>query len=524
MVWHILKKDARLLRFAVLALAITHLAIALLRCWLGLFPEPAGLANLADILTFVAVIGMAILTLAVMHEDAVPNLRQDWLIRPIRPLDMILAKLCFVLLLVQAPLFLADLLQALLQGFSLPAATLGAAARNLAVACFFTLPALVFGAVTRSFAEAFAVAAAGLVLYLAVFLIGIVMLLGMKTTIGGTGLSWLVAASWGGIAIAGTAVVLGLQFFRRTTTVARALIFTGGGLVILSAFVPWNLAFALQESLAAAPAAARTISLSFDPLLGPMQLPAGAGAPRGTVLYLPVRATGIPAAAIVVLDRATLRIGDGSGRTLYVGRSNLSVDGVGSISDAKMLLRQQATGAAPVDVHQRIFLPSAVYTRLRDRPVTLEVDYTLTLFRAGARYLLPATGADLHVTGLGRCGTRIDGEGDDVVLHCEDPARTPTCFSIALQDSTGGLHNPPSDSCYPDYAPLRAPLWPDALDHLYWEVPFFDRNGLVHYPVDGSKLDGARLAVQTYEPIDHFRRRLVVSGVRLSDFVRSRGI
>jgi hypothetical protein len=126
MMWHILKKDTRLLWLAAAALAITHVAIAALRSWLGLFPHTSQLVAVASLLSIIALIGIAILTLAVMHQDAVPGLRQDWLIRPIKPLDMILAKLCFVLLLVQAPLFVADLLEGLLQGFSLPAAAAGA--------------------------------------------------------------------------------------------------------------------------------------------------------------------------------------------------------------------------------------------------------------------------------------------------------------------------------------------------------------------------------------------------------------
>lgn len=524
MVWHILKKDTRLLWLAAAALAITHVAIAALRSWLGLFPHTSQLVAVASLLSIIALIGVAILTLAVMHQDAVPSLRQDWLIRPIKPLDMILAKLCFVLLLVQAPLFVADLLEGLLQGFSLPAAAAGAAARNLTILYLFTLPALVFGAVTRSLTESFAVAAAALILYLTVFLVGTVMLVGVRTSVGGTGLSWVVGASWAALAITGTAVVMGLQFFRRATALSRALILAGGGAIILSAFLPWHFAFALQESLASDSGAARAVGLSFYPQLGPIRLPAGAAAPRGTVVYVPLRVGGLPRAALLLLDRANVRITDRSGRTLYEGRSNLSVDGVGSILDARLEVRQQGDPDAPVDVHQRIFLPADVYAQLRGRPVTLEVEESLTLFRSQAKYSLPAAGGDLRLAGLGRCATRIDGDGDDVLIHCENPMRVPTCFTAELEDSSGALHNPETEFCDPDYSPLRAPFWPDALDHLQWGVPFFDRAGLVHYPVDGSRIDGARLLLQTYEPRDHFTRRIRVHDIRLTDFVVPHGI
>ena len=524
MMWHILKKDTRLLWLAAAALAFTHIAIAILRSWLGLFPHTPQLGVLADVLSIIALIGVAILTLAAMHQDAVPGLRQDWLIRPIKPLDMILAKLCFVLLLVQAPLFIADLVEGLLQGFSFPAATMGAAARNLTVLCLFTLPALLFGVVTHSLTQAFAVAAAALILYLAVFLVGTVMLFGVRTSVGGTGLAWLVEAFWAGVAIIGTAIVIGLQFFRRATTLSRALIFAGGGAVILSAFVPWHLAFALQETLAKEPGAARPVDLSFYPQLGPVGLPAGSAAPRGTVVYVPLRVRGLPPAALLLLDRANVRITDRSGRTLYEGRSNLSVDGVGSILDARLEVRQQGNADSPVYIHQRIFLPADVYARLRDQPITLEVDESLTLFRSQAKYSLPAAGGDVQLAGLGRCASRIDADGDDVLIHCEDPMRVPTCFTAELEDSSGSLRNPEREFCDPDYSPVQAAFWPDTLHHLHWGAPFFDRAGLVHYPVDGSRIDGARLVLHTYEPRDHFTRRIRVPDIRLTDFVVPHGI
>jgi len=96
---------------------------------------------------------------------------------------------------------------------------------------------------------------------------------------------------------------------------------------------------------------------------------------------------------------------------------------------------------------------------------------------------------------------------------------------VQVNASAGGaLHNPEAEFCDPNYSPVRAPLWPDALDQLLWAVPFFDSRGLVHYPVDGSKIDGARVLLQTYEPRDHLTRRLTVHDIRLADFVTPHGI
>jgi hypothetical protein len=518
MVWHILRKDLRLLRIGVLVVATIHLAGAALRSWLGLFPEPRQLVIVADLLSLLSLLGIVVLTVAVMHEDAVPGVRQDWLIRPINRIDLVFAKLLFVMLVVQGPLLLADLSQGLLDGLTFPDSLGAAAARNAAVLCFFSLPALMIGAVTRSQMESFAVAVVGLIIYVAVFLLGVVLLLGVRTSIGGSGLSWMFGATWYALALVGSAVVVWLQFFWRKTSIARCLIGAGGAAIILSSFVPWRAAFALQERLSKQPSSAAAIELAFNPLLGPFKLPAGSAAASGAGLYLPLRVTGIPVAAVVFMDRADLRISDVSGRTLYQGRTNLTVDGVGSIQDARLEVRQSEPGAAAADVHQRIFIPASIYAGLKDQSVRMEIDYSLTLLRAAAVFSLPASGGTVRLKGLGWCSTRIDDDGDEVQLRCLDTGRTPSCFSAFLQYMPGSIRNPEAHFCDPDYTPLATNLWPDALSRLGGEVPFFDRSGLTRYPVDGSKLADSRLVIKTYEPREHFMRHLNIPAIQLSRF------
>jgi hypothetical protein len=518
MVWHILKKDVRLLWMLALVAAAIHLAAAGLRSWLGLSLEPDQLVVIADLLSLLSFLGIVFLSIAVMHQDAVPGVRQDWLIRPIKRGDLILAKLLFVMLVVQGPLLFADLGEALMDGFTFPASFSAAAARNVAILCYFSLPALMIGAVTRNVMESFVAAMLILITYVAVFLLGAVMLFGVKTSVGGTGLSWMFGASWYALAVLGTAIVISLQFFRRRTTMARCLIGAGAAAIILSSFLPWRAAFALQEKLAKQPLSASAIELAYYPQLGPFKLSPGAAAATSAGLYLPLQVTGVPSAAVVLMDRANVRIIDLSGRTLYEGRSNLSVDGVGSIQDARLEVRQSENDDAAAEVHQRIFIPAAIYGKLKDQSVRMQIDYYLTLLRAEARYSIPAIGGSARLKGLGWCSTRIDGEGDDVLLRCLDTRRTAWCFSAFLEHTPSGVRNPETHVCDPDYTPFGTNLWPDALSRLAGESPFFDRSGLTHYPVDGSKLADSRLVIKTYEARDHFTRHLNIPTIRLSDF------
>ena len=53
----------------------------------------------------------------VVHQDPIPGISQDWLTRPIKRRDLFLAKLLFVVLFVQGPWWVTDLVQGLAPGF-----------------------------------------------------------------------------------------------------------------------------------------------------------------------------------------------------------------------------------------------------------------------------------------------------------------------------------------------------------------------------------------------------------------------
>ncbi len=220
----------------------------------------------------------------------------------------------------------------------------------------------------------------------------------------------------------------------------------------------------------------------------------------------------------MLLDRANIQIRDATGQTLYAGKSNLSVDGLGSIEDARLEVRQRARNPVPIDMYQKIFVPSAVYARLRGQPVEMEIDYSLTLLYLDAMASIPAIGGHAKLQNLGSCVTGIDGEGDDVQLRCISAEPTPSCFTAVLEDPPNGLRNPETHVCEPDYSPFALNFWPDALYRFGGELPFFDARGLIHYPVDGTKLVDARLKIETYEPRAHFTRKLTVRNIELSDF------
>jgi hypothetical protein len=236
-------------------------------------------------------------------------------------------------------------------------------------------------------------------------------------------------------------------------------------------------------------------------------------------LHVPLRVSDIPADSSVLMDRADIRITGLDGTTLYEGKSTISFDGRGSTFDGRFEVRAGRNDGRVHSVDQRIYLPADVYARLAQRQVRMAIDYSLTLFGPAGTYSLPAmSSARQPLSGLGLCSTGIDAEGDDVMVGCWSTARQPSCVSAYLEQPSTGLKNPESHFCIPDYAPaLIAQFWPDPIHRMGGEVRFFDRTGMVRFPVDGAKLATATVNIKTYDARDHFTRHIDTPVIRLAD-------
>ena len=114
MVLHILKKDWKLLWPLVTALGVLQALAAVARFKSGHF-----LTFPSVPLALLQLLATATIVVLVVHQDPIPGVRQDWLVRPIPRRDLLLAKVLFVILLVHGPWWIADLAQGLANGFPL---------------------------------------------------------------------------------------------------------------------------------------------------------------------------------------------------------------------------------------------------------------------------------------------------------------------------------------------------------------------------------------------------------------------
>jgi hypothetical protein len=512
-IWHIFKKDCRLLWPLVLIVAVVHVVSASLWIRLGRFDEPRDLMLTAYLLPLLGLLGIGILTVAELHQDALPGVRQDWLVRPVNRRHLFLAKLLFVLVMVQGPLLAAQMIEALVDGFPLLAALDAASANGLTVLCMFTLPAMVLGAVTQTMTEAIlggvAVVIAGAMVMVLLSIMG-----AFPPPTGGSGLIWMVLTVWALLAAVSSALILTLQFARRQTKQSRYLAVGTAILALFAFFIPWKPLFAIQQWLAPNRGAGQSVAVAFD--LGAEKAHATAGL-NASAAYLPLRVSGLPAHSILFADRADIQISELSGAILYRGTSHLSIDGKGSMRDAQLEVRKDQYAGDMAPIYQKIFLPAKVYASVMNRPIRMVVDYSLTLFSLASTDSIAAIDGDRRVQNIGWCATKVDDDGDGVVVSCLSTGGTQSCFTAYLQHEPSGRRNPENHVCHPWYSPHAAGGFPDVLSHFGGELPFMDPSGLAKYPVDGSQLAQSRVVLESYQAQDHFTRRLVIPSIRLSD-------
>jgi hypothetical protein len=539
MAWHILKKDLVLLWPLVLLAALAQWALFALVFAMDAFPQQPYLRPLAQLGTFVVFLAIVFTVALGVQQEPIPGTRQDWLVRPIRRRDLLIAKLLFVLLAVHLPMLIGDAVQILAHGFSFGEAVSAALARSLLIFVTVSLPALAFAAMTRTVGQFIA---AGIGYFIAIA--AVTMLLSLAARVAGqeqvtnplawTGVAWIPQTAGRIVMAAGAAGALLLLYLRRQIALARGVFPAIALLAAFTTLMPWGWIFAVQQTAQAAPAGP-SIAVAFDPAAPRYQPAPGESADiyapgaaqvqlRGraagdvpaetrsrsaqgdVAVYLPLRIGGLSAGARPWADRAAIRLKDADGRVVFDSRGD----------DLK--LAGGAPGPGGRLAYEAVRLPGLLYQQAKDRPLTLEVDISLTVLSPQPMQAMAALGADERLPGLGRCASGRDSDGDEIELRCLTPANPPSCLSAALDDPATGRRNPDVLICAPNYAPYATRSFPDAFSRFEVEAPFRDRLGLGSYPVGAGQLERARVALTRYEASAHLVRRFTASPVRLADW------
>jgi hypothetical protein len=541
MVWHIFKKDVRLLWPFVLGAAGIQFARAAVRYRLDQVgvADAQALSQLLELLMPASVLAAGLLIATAVHQDALPGVRQDWLVRPVKRKDLLFAKLLFLLVMVHGPILLADMFETMAHGFSPGQVLFSAITRGLLWLGFLTLPALAFAALTRNMTET---VVGGVVLFLCNAaprqFLGHLRL----PPTSGTGLEWVARVSVYSLLFLGATVILTMQYFRRKTIFSRWLILAVACLAFLALYIPWQVTFAVEKRLSPTSGADRSILPVYAPTLGRFLLPEGVnrnavsqgnGGIRyeASTVYVPVHITALPDGGVLNTDRSQVRLLALDGKLLYQGPGDdllVNKEGhrgpthftIGSFGFKRGIKTNDLS--VPQDgeawIYHGIALPPGIYGHIKNQPLRLEIDYSFTLLQGGT-YVIPALDGKQVLPGLGRCTTKMDDDGDDVNLHClKTGSPPPSCVSAFLEHVPSGRGNPGVFGCDPNYAPFLDQINPDGIARFGLGIRFHDLSGLTKYPVEAADLPESRVVVRVYQPQEHFTRQLVIPQIRLSDW------
>ncbi len=550
MVWHFFKKDFRLLWPTALALAAAQALCAVRTSVLGHFQEPLALYQLTRALPVLVCLGVALVTIVAVHQDALPGVRQDWLTRPVRRRDVWLSKVLFVLLLVVMPFFAIDVLEELSVQLPLTMSIAGAASRSFMLIGILVLPALTLGAVTRSFTEALILGIVATVAISTLVMLGLAafppeMLFGVPS-----GTQWIQFACALLVMAVAAAVTLWFQHSYRRTGLARAIAIVGALMTnaVLAALPAsaamgiqrWTWGHAVEDAVALhfAPDSQTTsnksgerLSLQDEPN---SRDPASAAARQALAqaqntqyakLVIPLRIEGMAPRHILRTDQLSVRITAADGAVYFDGgRICLRSGAIGASCRLNGLeIRTDKSGAPDSFATAQVGLPTALYQRIKDQAVTLQLDFSLTSFEPDPAQLMGTNSSVHQVSQLGSCATRIDADEDEVELRCLTSAKVPSCVVAVLEDPQTEKHNPELYGCLPDYAPF--PMYPSSLDvvrQVGMSLPFHDPSGLAQFPVDSPAIGRAQIRLTTFTPVSHFQRSLSIPNVRLADWEASR--
>lgn len=520
MIWHIFKKDLKIMWPFALLVAAVHWIVPLLAT-LDAF-APGTNIKAIDILRVLVIAGplaSAFLVAAAVQLDAIPGVRQDWLVRPILRRDLMLAKVLFAALVVQLPILAADLTALLINRVPLRLSGVWAIEHSMLQMFIIDIPFIALASMTRNFLELLTGGVA-----LGVFAT-VADLLGSDTQnvepVFRSGSGWILYLSAFIVMAAGALLVLRLQYFSRRTMVSW-IVTAGTGIAFFLAWsMPWRFVFAIQRSASSDPASSNAIAVNFASDAGKFQRPAGGLTPEDALtilrrgqgetltvpIYLPVRVTGLPPDSAIQMDHADVRI-IGNGRVYKLEQEPWNTRHEGAGNESSM-------------VYPPIAVPETLFERIKDQRTRVEVDYWLTLAAVSSSQAFPAIGGEAQIPDGGQCRTSVNEQQTTVGIRCTTLGPRAACFHSFLENTATGQRNPDRFACrmYGSIANLvRSPVIPNYLLPDGVALQFRDPTGLAHYPVDGSKLRNAQAVLQLYRVQDHFKRTLVIPDIRLGDW------
>jgi|GEM_PF-5355621 len=505
MIWHIVRKDLRLLWPMAVIVAAVNLVNAALLSVGGTFARTKQLiesgnlswiSNLA--LPAVGMIGLVLLVFSAIQQDPLPGTTQDWLTRPIPRGRLWTAKLIFVLLAGLSPIFLGDVVMGAAAHFGLLDVIAASLTRSLALLCLICAPAALLAAVTRKLTDIL-VFVIGLILVLVAVLIALIQL-GFQSPVMQSGYVWVVWWIFAGLGVGLTVLLVPLQLRWRSTQRVRWILLIVGGLLPVIFFIPWNAAIRIQQALGGHGQSTLAISADAGRQVAFQEIDIGTPKSKWIWLTVPVTVGGTGANERVFVDRAAIRVLGTAGQSMSYRDASSRVGGMPDPNGFLLVPEAANRGSGP-----EINLPvsAQIFDAARSAHAVIEVDLNLTEFALSTEKPLGSLTREFPDEHTRCAERRIDGAGDTAV-DCVSTREFAECFEI--QEPTAGARRRVSQCGHGNYAPWPLPIWRDA----YYSVLY--GGGVTWINAEISRVGAdhtvplSSLLLKSYTPTVHMMR------------------
>ena len=400
----------------------------------------------------VSVLATMLLIVSVMHQDASASLHDDWLTRPIPRWTMVTAKLVFIAAVVCVPAMATDFVSALANGRSLGEAV----ARATSVSTLGAILAVVaFAAVTSTPLEAAGALVAFMVAALVVQAVsGSVLPDGKGTLIAGA--EWLSFAPAIYLPIVIAAPVLWLQYGRRRTLLARAIVAGACTAAMVPVLTPPAAMFGVLRLLTPATDAGRSAGAALAPGCFPRiptETESGAisdearrlwdgdqrakAGPRAIAFSTTVAPTGVPGGWKAMIGYAQAFFTGAGGTILHRLQGANPVFGGPDGVDAS------------VSATHFWLAPRDAYEDAERQSARLRLKYFVSLIEPMTSTEIGVNGRRQYLSGFGYCSTGLDASPDAVSIDCFMRGRRPALVTARWSGETAARET----MTRPDYAP-----------------------------------------------------------------------
>lgn len=513
MIWHIVRKDLRLLWPLACAAALVNLGNAALLIIGGPFArgsqffEGATFAWISNnVLPAVAIIGLILLVVSVVHQDPLPGTTQDWLTRPIPRGKLWAAKLVFVLLAGLAPILLGDVVMGMAEHLRLSDVLAASVSRCFVLFCLVCVPSAMLALVTRKLTEVL-VAGIGLVVVLIVIMIvAITVRIQLQSPVMVSGYAWvgewvLIVAS-----LVSLAIVLPLQLHWRSTHRVRWILLVVVCLVPLIVFMPWGMALWVAQIFGESrhsefkvePDNSRQLIYRSDESTSQSPLP------KSVWLTLPLTLRDVGENNYVYVDRSAIHLITANGAEIY---RTTSEEAVGPKTSG-FLLGPFASGRSRPELTLR--LSKEAFVAARSAHATIEVELNLTEFHRTSEMPFDALVRE-PPDNRTRCSVIQTDPAGREGLSCVSTREIGECYQIHEVQRDREMGRTHMGQCNrATYTPWSLPLWRDP----YYTASYFDAAQLIARARRQTEVENSiprELMLDTYSPAAHDKRAISFS-------------